>query len=194
MICSLLLWRLPSTVPCSMVFGSISYKHTWPNYNSLRCLTVDNKIRIEIRVHRKEWRLTDDDGSANDCDNVMGSERIFGKSEVDRFVAGQRNQSIDNLRRTKQETQLMLWNAIKSRVLKCYYTLYIASRKQCHGRLSCWKVEKWPNRTDLGLATSSFSSTDTPGRTSSAHCSDNGKWQFREILRQKNKKCFFGKA
>ena len=34
--------RIPSIVPCSMVFGSTSRQQTWPNYGYLWCLTVDN--------------------------------------------------------------------------------------------------------------------------------------------------------
>ena len=35
--------RLPSMVPCSMIFGSISWLHTWPNYDNSRRLTVGNR-------------------------------------------------------------------------------------------------------------------------------------------------------
>ena len=35
------LWRLPSMVPCSMIFGSISWQHTWPNHDTLRRLTAE---------------------------------------------------------------------------------------------------------------------------------------------------------
>ena len=34
------LWRLPSTVPCSMTFGSESWRQTWPNHDSLKRSTV----------------------------------------------------------------------------------------------------------------------------------------------------------
>ena len=37
------LWRLPSTVPCSMIFGSVSWRQAWPNHDSLRLLTTDSK-------------------------------------------------------------------------------------------------------------------------------------------------------
>ena len=36
----LFLRRLPSTVPCSMIFGSVSWRQTWPNLDNLRRLTV----------------------------------------------------------------------------------------------------------------------------------------------------------
>ena len=42
-LCSLLLQRLPSTVPCSMIFSSISWWHTCQNHNNLLCLMVDSK-------------------------------------------------------------------------------------------------------------------------------------------------------
>ena len=35
--------RLPSTVPGSMIYGSVSWRQTRPNYDNLRCLTVDSK-------------------------------------------------------------------------------------------------------------------------------------------------------
>ena len=38
----------PYTVSCNMVFGCISCRHTWPNYDSLRRLTDDNKPGIVI--------------------------------------------------------------------------------------------------------------------------------------------------
>ena len=34
---------LPSTFPCSMIFGSVSWRHTWPNHESLRRWTVDSE-------------------------------------------------------------------------------------------------------------------------------------------------------
>ena len=36
--------RLLSTVPCSMIFGSVSWRQTWPNHNSLRRLMVDSEL------------------------------------------------------------------------------------------------------------------------------------------------------
>ena len=35
--------QLPFTLPWSMIFGSISWRQTWPKYDSLRRLTVDSK-------------------------------------------------------------------------------------------------------------------------------------------------------
>ena len=40
--CLSLRW-LPSTVPCSMVFGSVQWRQTWPNHDNMRCLMVDGK-------------------------------------------------------------------------------------------------------------------------------------------------------
>ena len=38
----LLRW-LPSTVPWSIIFGSVSWRHAWPSHVSLRRLTIDSK-------------------------------------------------------------------------------------------------------------------------------------------------------
>ena len=35
--------RMPSTVLCGMMFGSILRRQTWPDHDNLLCLTVDNK-------------------------------------------------------------------------------------------------------------------------------------------------------
>ena len=35
--------RLPSTDPCSMIFGISSWWQTWPNHDNLRHVRVDNK-------------------------------------------------------------------------------------------------------------------------------------------------------
>ena len=40
---SLTLQWLPSTVPCCVIFGSVSWQQTWPNHDNLWHLTVDNK-------------------------------------------------------------------------------------------------------------------------------------------------------
>ena len=32
-----------SSVPCNMIFGSASGRHTWPNHANWRCLTIDSK-------------------------------------------------------------------------------------------------------------------------------------------------------
>ena len=31
------LWRLPSAVPCSTIFGSVPWQQTWPNHDNLQC-------------------------------------------------------------------------------------------------------------------------------------------------------------
>ena len=35
--------RLPLTEPCSMIFGSVSWRHTRPNHDNLRLLTIENR-------------------------------------------------------------------------------------------------------------------------------------------------------
>ena len=42
----LLLWWLPPIVPCSMIFGSVSWWQTWLNHDSLWCLLVDSKSSL----------------------------------------------------------------------------------------------------------------------------------------------------
>ena len=47
-LCGLPLWRLPCTVSCCMIFGSVWWRQTWPNHDNLRRLTVDSQ---------SSWRL-----------------------------------------------------------------------------------------------------------------------------------------
>ena len=35
--------RLPSTESCSIIFGSVSWRQTWPNHDNFRRLTVDSR-------------------------------------------------------------------------------------------------------------------------------------------------------
>ena len=42
-LCSLPLRRPPSKEPCSMIFGSVSWRQKWQNNDNLRCLTVDSR-------------------------------------------------------------------------------------------------------------------------------------------------------
>ena len=61
-------WRLPSTLPCSMIFCSVSWRQTWPNHDNLRdCVLWPNgarKVCVLRRsrtgmlgwITRRKWR------------------------------------------------------------------------------------------------------------------------------------------
>ena len=74
--------HLPSTVPCSMIICSVSWRQTWPNHDNLRRLTYRHMIRY---ISLAQWAY---------CLHLWPNSPISPKGDKLCFVAELVQQSV----------------------------------------------------------------------------------------------------